>query len=183
MESGGAIESTSSALSPPNALRIRLVDVGGSPSDRTGALERDLGPARAVRCSFSTFIASGPSADFIDMVRIRTRGAGLLDYQLLFAVDPKATFLRDDAYFADGGCGCPANAKNTPPIAHDRWVRVALETDFKTATLSFDGSVVLSTSFVGFVPTANVLFALGAHGYGKAASDFRFDDVVCTTSP
>lgn len=179
----GVLELGATAHSAPNALRARF-ETSTPQGDRDAFLEKDLGRGTRLRCDFFVFVEVPPESDFVDIVRVRTTAAGVADYNLLFGVSPVggATF-REDLFLTDGGCGCPRKEASPPAVPLSRWVAVTLETDFATASLSYDGRVVAAGPFAGFTPSSNVFVAIGTRAYKQQPSVVLFDDVSCSLAP
>ena len=172
---------TSGFRSPPNALRAR-VDTDGSVA-AAATLERNLGPGRAISCSFDWLIAKRPSRGLSDVIVLRTAGTDVNSYEVLFGLGESGkAALREDQIFTDGGCGCPASI--TSPVSPGAdWVRVTIETDFTRVVLRYDGLVVEERPLVGVKQSGDIYVKIGASGYVISPFDFRIDNLECTVTP
>lgn len=179
----GVLSLATPAVSAPNSLRAVLLDAL-TDDDAYAFVDKDLGPGKAVRCEFSVFLTTRPTDNnHTDLFRIRASGADVKDYQLWFGVTNIDATFREDVFFPDGGCDCPRQDVGPDSFPDARWVRVTVESNFKTATVRYDGTVVASGSLGGFIPTGRLSVALGVGGYAGHRTDVLFDDFVCTVTP
>ena len=176
---GGTLELATPARSLPNALRAQFHGVS-SPQDRYAMLEQDLGLGKSVRCDFSIYVASRPNMDLDDVFRIRTRGPGVGDFLLYFAVSTGGGSLADDIAYPDGGCACPQKYVPFTQLPVSSWAHVTVETNFSTATVTVDGTMVVSDTFGPIVPNEPIVVGLGGRAFSSITSDVLFDDFSCT---
>jgi len=181
VKTGATLELSTTARSAPYALRARQTSVTSNPS---ALMKRDVAASGSrIACDFSLFIAALPSSQFIDMFSIQTTTAAH-EYHLWFGVNQNQATFREDFFLADGGCNCPLQAFGPAlPPAVNKWSRIRIETDFKTASLSYDGSIITAAPFGNFTPTGPLSIQLGIRGYPQDSADVLIDDVSCNVVP
>lgn len=179
---GGTLELGLPAKSMPNGLRAKFYGVT-SPADRYALLEKDLGVGKSVRCDFDIYVNQRPNMDVVDVFRIRTRGPGVGDYILYLAVTTGGGSLADDISYADASCACPQKYVPFTKLHVASWSHVTVETDFATAKVTVDGTVVVNDTFGPINPTDPIVVGLGGRAFSSITSDVSFDDFSCTLSP
>lgn len=174
---GGSLELTTAAFrSPPNSLRGRVTS---NPMTPAALMFREVASGSRIACEMSLFIVSLPSAVFVDVLSFQTK-APEFDYELWFGFSSSAATFRDDVFRRDGGCDCPLKIVDPPVPASNKWIRVRMETDFKNATLSYDGTIVHSSEFGGgFSPTSPLTVVTGIRGYPDQQAEVLIDDLTC----
>jgi len=170
---------TASTISAPNALHA-FVEDGGAPAVRKAFVERDLGKGSRVRCDFAAFVTEAPKDDFSDLFVITTSAQNVTTYKLLYGIAAGPGTFRDDVFYSDGGCDCPRLASGPPLLPRGQWVRVSVETDFKTGRVTYDGVVVSEQPTAPITPTGTITVQLGILSYGRDRTDVLYDDVACT---
>jgi hypothetical protein len=80
-------------------------------------------------------------------------------------------------------CDCPRKSERVDAPSAGAWTRVTVETDFRNATVFYDGRVAHSSAFGGFVPSTATVHLGIASLFVNPAMDARFDAFVCEALP
>jgi len=188
----GASLDRAEGRSKPYALRARTFAVGGGQAKEAIAmLSQKLPAGSGINCSFGVFVVKAHGW-FADLFAIRTTTFGRF-YELRFGTDTvDAGTLRDDFALQDGGCECPYQEYSPLPLPPGKWVQVNIDYTFKRVTLRYDGQIIRSVDFdvAHPAPTDAITVDLGVAGYPRSnasaqeqASEYLFDDLVCTVTP
>jgi hypothetical protein len=184
VEEGGTVSlDTTRSVSAPRSLNV-VTPSGIDDVFRRAYLFRTVAQPSPIRCTFMMRVnaAYATSVRFIDFFFFRASGPQIPRYELRWGTRGTASAIREDVFFSDGGCGCPRKEQIMPSLPVGQWIRVTLELSFSSATVSYDGGVVYSSSFAGFTP-ATLGIAIGTDHKDAIATNVSFDDLVCDTSP
>ena len=180
LTAGGMLDlSTSQFRSPPNSLRGRITSTSGS-TYPNALIFHDVAPGARIACEMSLFVVSLPNVAFVDVLSLQTKTPDF-DYELWFGFSSTGATFRDDVVRKDGGCDCPLKDVFPPTPPTNKWIRVRMETDFKIASLSYDGAIVHSSEYGGgFAPSNSLTVVTGIRGYPNQQAEVLIDDLICT---
>jgi hypothetical protein len=175
-------EVASPARSGKGALHLRGADIERNPDadplvDWSGMfLTKKLPVTTSTKATiaFDLFVATND--EIIGVVELSGR-TSTQDIALNLRLD-----LTRDASFLGAALG---DIPKLPPIENGKWVRVQIEIDGATATLSYDGAEAGSTKFDGdFATSVETTLYLGvSRSAPSGAYDVRYDDVVVDLYP